>query len=416
MVSSIGPFTLAVLVAAIGFRTTIWKSRGGRSGWIPLLTVVAFLIRAGGVFHPRSYHPDLRAHAAMTRIVGEAGLDFWKQPSHYIAEQGVWTAFAMGKEYAFPFSPVFHAFFAPFGLNLPSTIYWMKLAACLLSALEVPLLFFLGRRLSGDGVALWAALLAVVAPPAFSRLSFAFLAAIFAHSLDTLALAAMAARSRENRIPITAVTALLIVSMGSYPGSLINFGLFVPLFGLFLFTVARQRQVAVRLVGGSVLAAAVVLGTIYREFLGVFLSDIVPRFLTSEARTGTWSLGAVGLTLAQRYYTFYGFLYLPLISLGAWTVWKRRPPAFVASFISAWAAVFFLLIFFRTGMPDLFIKVKEILWVTPLVCLLGGEALAAAERLRPPWRWSGALYYVAVAVYGVSYYAGAIAEKFSLAR
>ena len=416
MVSSIGPFTLAVLVAGIGFRTTIWKSRGGRSGWIPLLTVVAFLIRAGGVFHPRSYYPDLRAHAAMTRIVGEAGLDFWKQPSHYIAEQGVWTAFAMGKEYAFPFSPVFHAFFAPFGLNLPSTIYWMKLAACLLSALEVPLLFFLGRRLSGDGAAFWAALLGVVAPPAFSRLSFAFLAAIFAHFLDTLVLAAMAARSRENRIPITAVTALLIVSMGSYAGSLINFGLFVPLFGLFLFTVARQRQVAVRLVGGSVLAAAVVLGTIYREFLGVFLSDMAPRFLTSEARAGTWSLGATGLTLAQRYYTFYGFLYLPLISLGAWSFWKRRPPAFVASFISAWAAVFCLLIFFRTGMPDLFMKVKEILWVTPLVCLLGGEALAAAERLRPPWRWAGALYYVGVALYGVSYYAGAIAEKFPLAR
>ena len=167
----------------------------------------------------------------------------------------------------------------------------MKLAACLLSALEVPLLFFLGRRLSGDGAAFWAALLGVVAPPAFSRLSFAFLAAIFAHFLDTLVLAAMAARSRENRIPITAVTALLIVSMGSYAGSLINFGLFVPLFGLFLFTVARQRQVAVRLVGGSVLAAAVVLGTIYREFLGVFLSDMAPRFLTSEARAGTWELG-----------------------------------------------------------------------------------------------------------------------------
>ena len=166
------------------------------------------------------------------------------------------------------------------------------------------------------------------------------------------------------------MTALLIVSMGSYAGSLINFGLFVPLFGLFLFTVARQRQVAVRLVGGSVLAAAVVLGTIYREFLGVFLSDMAPRFLTSEARAGTWSLGATGLTLAQRYYTFYGFLYLPLISLGAWSFWKRRPPAFVASFISAWAAVFCLLIFFRTGMPDLFMKVKEILWVTPLVCLL----------------------------------------------
>ena len=81
----------------------------------------------------------------MARIVGEAGLDFWKHPAHYIAEQGVWTAVAAGKEYAFPFSPVFHAFFAPFDLDLPSAIYWMKLVACLLSAFEVPLLF-LGLR------------------------------------------------------------------------------------------------------------------------------------------------------------------------------------------------------------------------------------------------------------------------------
>ncbi len=416
MVTSIGPFTLAVLGAAIVIRVTVWKSRGGRSGWIPLVTVLAFLIRAGGVFHPRSYHPDLRAHADMARIVGEAGLDFWKHPAHYIAEQGVWTASAAGKEYAFPFSPVFHAFFAPFDLDLPSAIYWMKLVACLLSAFEVPLLFFLGRRLSSDGVAAWAALLAVVAPPAFSRLSYAFLAAIFAHFLDTLVLAAMAAGSRKTRIPIIAVVVLLTLSMGSYAGSLINFGLFVPLFGLLLFTVARRRQTAVHLLGGSLLAAAVVLGTIYREFLGVFLSDMLPHFWSSETRAGTWSLGAMGLTLANRFYTFYGLLYLPLIMLGSWTIWKRRPPAFIASFLSAWGAVFCLLILFRTAMPDLFSRVKEILWVTPLLCLLGGEALATAERLRPPWRWAGTLYYVAIALYGLWYYTGTIAEKFPLAR
>ena len=60
--------------------------------------------------------------------------------------------------------------------------------------------------------------------------------------------------------------------------------------------------------------------------------------------------------------------------------------------------------------------VKEILWVTPLLCLLGGEALGAAERLRPPWRWAGTLYYVAIALYGLWYYTGTIAEKFPLAR
>ena len=57
MVTSIGPFTLAVLGAAIVIRVTVWKSRGGRSGWIPLVTALAFLIRVGGVFHPRFYHP-----------------------------------------------------------------------------------------------------------------------------------------------------------------------------------------------------------------------------------------------------------------------------------------------------------------------------------------------------------------------
>ena len=75
-------------------------------------------------------------------------------------------------------------------------------------------------------------------------------------------LRAVQQRRRKTRIPIIAVVVLLTLSMGSYAGSLINFGLFVPLFGLLLFTVARQRQTAVHLLGGSLLAAAVVLGTI----------------------------------------------------------------------------------------------------------------------------------------------------------
>lgn len=401
MIRFVAPAAVLLMVAAIAFPA--------RYGFIPALTVVAFLLRAGGLFHPLFYYPDLRAHADLARIVSEVGLDFWARPSHYITEQGVWAEQALGRTYAFPFSPVFHSLFVPLAGDLLSTMEAMKLVACFFSALEVPVLFYLGRRLAGDEVALWAAALAVVSPPAFSRLSYVFLAAVFAHFLDAVTLLYLARRA------MVASAVFLGLALASYPGSLINFGLFIPLLFVALLLERKSRREGLVLLSVSAAVAAGVLLLIYREFLGVFLTDMFPRFLAGEARAGSWSLRATVEMLGHRLWIFYDGLYLPLLVGGAVT-WMKRREGLARGFVVCWGAVFVLLVFLRTAAPDLFSRVKEMLWVSPLVALLSAEALAGLRRSLPGGRFVAPVYYSLLAAYGIGFYASVIVERFALAR
>jgi hypothetical protein len=407
--------SLSVVVAA-AYRLVSRKTNVAGSEWIPVLILTAFLLRAGGVFHPNYYHPDLRAHADMTRIVSEAGFAFWAHPSQYITEQGVWTAESMGKMYAFPFSPVFHALFVPLRSNLITTMEAMKFFACLLSCLEIAIVFFLARRLGVGGAAIWAAALVVVSPPILSRLSLAFLAALFAHWWDSLVLASLASLP-ERRVSSFALSFLfLLVALGSYAGSLINFGLFVPLFGLTLINRRELRRTAWVLLGGSAAIAAVALTLVYREFLGVFLSEMLPRFFAGVAEGGEGSLVSAVHMFFHRSWIFYDGIYLPFAIGGALLLVRRRLGAFDSRFLTAWALVYVILIFLRTAAPDLFAKVKEMLWVAPLVCLLTGEALTWIEKTLPAGRWLAVTCYAALAAYGIHFYVKAIGTSFDLAR
>ena len=394
---------LVVSVGAILFSS--WARKVGAS-LLPIVFVVAFLVRAGGLFHPLYYHPDLRSHANLTEIVSEAGFDFWAQPSHYIAEQGVWTQGAMGKTYAFPFSPVFHSLFLPLDLDFFTLIVAMKLAACFLSALEVLIVFYLGCRLGGTEIGLWGAALTAFSPAAFSRLSFALLAAVFAHFLDTLVLASLFPGKSGGKPHLWLTLALLTSALASYPGSLVSFGIFFPVFGLLL--VVRMgpglRRDGLALLAGSAGVAVIVLAVVYREFVGVFLSELVPLFLAGESEGGGVSLGGTISLLIRRYWIFHGGVYIPLIAGGALVWFLRRPSPFLSRLLLAWAFTFVALIFLRASAPDLFSKVKEILWVAPLISLAGGTALAWARRSLPRGRWLTAAYYSLVVYYGISFY------------
>jgi len=421
-----GPFPLAYVLRAttfVGVGVTLaalglvpWARRAG-AGLLPVLLVVAFLFRAGGVFHPNYYHPDLRSHADMVAIVSEAGLDFWLHPSQYIAEQGVWTQGAMGETYAFPFSPVFHALFVPFQLDFFSLISLMKLVACFLSALEVFVVFYLGRRIGGLETGLWGAALTVFSPAALSRLSFAFLAAVFAHLLDTLVLASLFPREGDGKSRYWLTACLLLGALAAYPGSLINFGIFFPVLGVSLLIGARPelRRSGLILLGVSAGVAVVVLGTVYREFLGQFLSEILPAFLAGESQAGSLSLLDTVAMLARRYWIFYGAVYLPLF-LGGVALWVwRRPSPLVSRLLLAWGVTFVVLIFLRTAAPDLFNKVKEILWIAPLISLAAGQGLAWLRSSVPAGKWLAGAYYLVLVYFATTFYVNAIAEKFVLA-
>jgi hypothetical protein len=306
------------------------------------------------------------------------------------------------------------------------TMEAMKLLACLLSSFEVLIIFFLGRRLADKKTATWAAALAVVAPPALSRLSLAFMAAILAHGLDTLVLASLSARSPQKPIPPEArrgvegpllwALLFLVMALAVYPGSLINFGLFMPLLALLMINKSELRRDGLVLAAGSAAAAILVIALVYREFLGVFVSDMLPRFFSGEARGGEWSLAAVMTTLTHRTWIFYDGVYIPLIVGGLFLWVRRRPGAFPSRLLGAWALVYVLLIFLRTVAPDLFAKVKELLWVAPLISLLGAEALAWMRRALPAGSWIAAFYYAILAGYGLWFYAMAIVQTFELAH
>lgn len=421
-----GLFPLAHLLLRTGWLmllaplAALWPARrlvGSGARLAVWMTVVALCLRLAGLFHPLYYYPDLRAHAALARIVGDVGLDFWRRPSFYIVQQGVWAEEALGKTYAFPFSPVFHALFAPWSKDLLATMDAMKLAACVISSLEVLIVFAIGRRIGGNRLAVWAAALAVVAPPSFSRLGWAFMAAIFAHLFESLALKTLFDGRLEAR-RIVVFAAFLVIGLGSYAGSLINFGIFVPVAGvaLLLSSDRLDKREGVILMATAAAVAVGTMAVVYNEFLRTFVSDMLPRFASGESRQGTLGFGATLAMVWRRLDAFFGWWYVPVF-LAAPVLWWRRPPIpRHGRLLVAWTLTFLALVFLRTAAPDLFSRVKEMLWVSPLVCLAGGLCLSTLQEQGKRGRAAVWVAYAGLAAYGIAFYAWNITEKFALAR
>ena len=120
--------------------------------------------------------------------------------------------------------------------------------------------------------------------------------------------------------------------------------------------------------------------------------------------------------LMHRFWVFFHGVYLPLVAGGALLWFLRRPSPFLSRLLLAWGSTFVVLIFLRTAAPDLFNRVKEILWIAPFVSLAAGEALAWVQRTLPAGRWMAGGYYAVAIYYGLSFYINSIAEKFVLAR
>jgi hypothetical protein len=176
------------------------------------------------------------------------------------------------------------------------------------------------------------------------------------------------------------------------------------------------RRVGLTLLGVSAGVAVLVLATVYREFVGTFVTELLPAFLAGESRRGSISLVQMVTMFVTRYQIFFGVVYLPLV-VGGVVLWlRRRPSPIIFRLLLAWGATFAVLIFLRTAAPDLFNKVKEILWIAPLIALAGGEVLVWMRNSLPAGRWMASAYYSLVVFYGIAFYVRGIAEKFVLAR
>ena len=349
---------------------------------VAALGTAAFLLRALMVNHPDFYYPDLRTHASLVEAVRQAGWDFLWRPAAHIWEHGLWRIEALGKTYAFPYSPAFHV---PFALAWPAyddLLTWMKVLAAAVSVVPLALVWALARRVGAPPLG---AVLMLLIPTYASRLSFAFLPATFGHAFDVALIAYLAGRLPVLQRPAAFLggAALVAASQLAYVSGVINTALLVPCLAL-LDPLEREpprlRQGA-RILAMGLLGALLAVLVYYRDFLGM-LVDVAGRAASgAPAAASRYPVQGFFAVALERSWDFFGLVY-PLLALGGLGLaFRRRAPG--RFLLAAWGAAYLLLLLGRAKLPDLFLHGHETLFVTPLVCLAAGEALA--------WLWGRGL-------------------------
>lgn len=389
------------------------------------LGLLAFLVRAAAINHPDFYYPDLRTHARLVEKVREGGLGFFVSPRKAIWEHGVWRTEAYGRTYAFPYSPAFHLPFTLLPVGYDTLVLAMKLAAAALSVVPIFLTWAIARRL---GASVLGAALLLLIPVYTSRLSFAFLPALFGHVFDLALVLWLAGHLDSIRAPRAwlAGAAWVAAAQLAYVSGVMNTAALV--LALVLVALVRRRPAdAGALVAMGLAASAISVALYYRDFLGMVL-DLLPRVAQGAARAPSrYPVQSFFLVAYERTRDFFGVLYPVLAAAGFALLVRARPPeegapapsasaAARRCLLWAWLAAYLLLLLGRARVPDVFLHGHETLLVTPLVCLAAGEALSAlGRRSRTSW-WAAAALVTALALQGAYGQRSAVADQLENAR
>lgn len=425
---------LGVLLARWPASRRLLGLEGSRAGVaLVVLMLVALAVRLVLLLHPQFFYPDVRVHANMAWQLHRRGLVAFLQEfteSQYRFSLGL--QLENGHWYAFPYPPAFYLLCWPF-LRLgarPEVV--VSVLASGVNALEVFLVFGIGRRLAlPSPVALAGAMVPPLLPLFLARLTLAYFPALVGHALDALVILVLLARLPELHRPRAWLTlaGLLALALLAYTQALLNFAILLPLFLLLQIAFDRTRGGCARQVG---LAAAGLLGVALS--LAVFYGRYIPTFI--DMRRGVpmpeervllekmqWRASVAeeeeaapeepddpyagpGLDLWRgarkagwRLYVFYGGFSAAVVAGLALLFWRflRGAPA---RFAAAWAATYLLLNLASGGLPgpNLVRYNKDLEIVAPLFCLALGSLGA--------WLWSrGTTWGKALAVaYGVGFW------------
>lgn len=378
------------------------RHRGSAARFVPLLFFAAYALKGAALFHPSYFYPDVRLH--------RRHLETFATAEGSIVERGIaaqkvaQTAYprrVAGKDYAFPYSPVFYVPFTWFDSlrgNPRGIEAAMKHVGLLFAALELPLVFLLARALIGAQAALWASALAIVLPPMVSRLLYAQWPTMAGHCFDLVALvfATQIASAPRQRKPFVLYAASGFVSCLVYVSSLINLSLFTGFLSLIL---ERKRRWGLLLLWAGVGLATVLL--LYRPFLVAVFTEIVPALARGEGGGDGNPAAGVTTTLLRIYY-FYGIGF-PALALAGLLLALRNEARWVGRFLVVYLASFAALLALRAG-SGMFKDLKELVFAGPFVAVTVGLSLESLRRRgRAEW-WAAIFIALGLVAFGAEKY------------
>ena len=363
---------------------------GGR--FVVLIVLAGYVIKGGGVFHPRYFYPDVRNFGRYVLALGEAdGSLAERGRAAQVRTNTAYPRFVGGKPYAFPYSPVFFLPFTALGPERARVEDALKHVALVAAALEVVAVFVLARAVGGAGSGIVAALLAAFLPPLFNRLLFAMFATIAGHLLDiaAIAAAARAARDRTRRAWWTTF-AFTLAALLTYVSGLFNLTAFCAAYA------ALERRCARPLLAIAAGAATLTVVSLYLPFVLDFVREIVPAAVGGG---GSGAPASGGAALA-RIPLFYGIAYPLLTAAGVVLIARRAPPA-GRNAVLAYAVAFAVLVAVRAFGAGLFKDLKEIEFAGPLVALATGAVIEEIAVRRRSGRWAAAMVTAGLIAFGL---------------
>lgn len=383
-----------------------WLRRHGRidedsARMIVALAMAAFLARAMLFNDPRYYYSDLRIHAKLAETVRQAGWDFLRAPAHYILEHKAWSRVIDGRTFAFPYTPAFHALFAPMPLSYDGLITALKLGACLSTVVPIVVLWSLCRAW---GASTLGVVLLLFVPIYVHHLGLAYVAALFGHAVDMIFVAWLARHlARLPEAGAFAAGALLVAACQlAYVTAVIVLPIFLGVLAACVLVQERdaagwRRVAAVLGIGaaGSVLAVVI----FYRDFSPLISSALshaasgAPVAASDDAPKQAYV--AVLWRFTRKYFDY---LWTPLALAGLALLARRGPGRPV---ILAWGITYLLLLFGRAHLPFVFQHPHDALFVTPLVCLGAGRAVDEVSRRGAIGRWAAAALLAGLVLQGL---------------
>jgi hypothetical protein len=386
-----------------------WAEAGRDRGRLAALVALGVVYHGSVVFFPEHAPPDIEIHVRRTRDFADVPLrygDLIRYGSHLpTASQTFGQATeALGESVLLPYSPLPYLFYYALdraGMDL----HWAMtvLNAALAMAVAVGI-WIVARRVWGPEAAWPAALLYSLDLAVWHHLGRSHAPAVFGGALSTAALLWLVHQAATIVSPVRAVAAGLVLAV-----AVLGYSSLVALFGLFGLallvalaldarglTRAARLGVACALAVGGVVAGAL----FYFHYLPAVLGGLGQVESGPDPFPGrTFFIFHNESRQSYRIWVL-GFWMTLLGGLLAAPIAIRRGAAEARPFLVCWLAAWALIMVLKEPflLPRLFRWAKEDQFVSPLLCLLMGGAIAALPRRGLRWAVAAAVVAGAAAI------------------